>query len=112
LKRGGIAFLASVNGFVHNAAQFFSGTELAIGDVVISTPYQHFYVQQKISKMGKKKLEPYANGLCMQLDSTDQLVGTVNGVLSNMLLSQANDGGGPAVGAVTAAELVALSNDY
>lgn len=68
LKRGGIAFNADVTGFVHNAAMFFTGLELSIGNVVISSPFQHFYVQQWIAKQGKSYMEKYANGLCLQLD--------------------------------------------
>jgi hypothetical protein len=53
LKRSGIAFDAVVEGFVHNACQFFTGLELSIGNVVLSTPFSHFYVQQRLSKMGQ-----------------------------------------------------------
>lgn len=72
LKRSGIAFDAVVEGYVHNAAMFFTGLELTIGGVTVSTPFQHYYVQQRLSKMGQKRLEPYHNGLCLDLKQAGQ----------------------------------------
>ena len=71
MKRSGLVFLADVNGFVHNSALFFRGIDLSIGNVTVSYPYQQYYVQQKLSKMGRKKLEEYANGMCLQLSPSD-----------------------------------------
>ena len=42
LKRSGIAFDVEVAGFVHNAAMFFNGLELSIGNVVFSSPFQQY----------------------------------------------------------------------
>ena len=72
MKRSGIAFEADVAGFCHNAAMFFTGLELSIGNVVISTPYQHYYVQQRIAKYGKKEMEKYSHGLALNIDLSDQ----------------------------------------
>jgi hypothetical protein len=41
---------------------------MSIGGVTLATPFQHYYVQQRISKMGKKKLERYSNAICMKYD--------------------------------------------
>lgn len=70
LKRSGIYFdyIANTFSFPHNAAALFTGLEMSIGGVTLATPFQHYYVQQRLSKMGKKKLERYSNAICMKYD--------------------------------------------
>ena len=67
LKREGLVFdLVCTNSFVHNAASLFTGLELSIGNVTTSFPFQHFYVQQKISKCRSSDLKKYARGMAMK----------------------------------------------
>ena len=56
LKKSGLVFdyLSDGNSFPTNMASLFSGLELSIGGVTISTPFQAQYVQQKISRLSKK----------------------------------------------------------
>lgn len=47
-------------------AMLFTGLELSIGNIVLSTPFQHFYVQQKISKMRASEIDKIARGLVIK----------------------------------------------
>lgn len=49
--------------FVHNVAALFTGLEISFGGVSVSTPLQHYLMQQKISRKSKKEMTKVARGL-------------------------------------------------
>jgi hypothetical protein len=49
--------------FVHNVAALFTGLEISFGGVTVSTPLQHYLMQQKISRKSKKEMTKVARGI-------------------------------------------------